>query len=308
MELDRDKTVLDRPPKIVQPIESRRSFLHGFVFYRLRRLGEIRDGILVLLLGWYALGYVFWSLYALIYRAGFPPPFELQYLITGIPLSFVLVVLVVLHDELQRFAQRWPKWMGADAAGWRQRVRRALLVVSNVYIIAFPVAVVWWLVVHRGRTIRPIGAGLIVVFVVLMLLRPPTGGRTGAFFSSVSRLGFEGVLPPLLVSAGILAGMAGMMVLPQELGGALPRCARLDIDATRLSRETYRELVPTNAPARNGPIVRTIQLQILFAAGDLLLVRARGEVIELRQSAVRAIHICPRWAEWPRREEEDWAT
>jgi hypothetical protein len=75
--------------------------------------------------------------------------------------------------------------------------------------------------------------------------------------------------------------------LPQSLGGGKPRCAQLDLDRASLSAQTLADL----APRRQGPIVRTARLDIVFAQGETLFVRRPGDdrVLELRGGAVRAV-------------------
>jgi hypothetical protein len=87
--------------------------------------------------------------------------------------------------------------------------------------------------------------------------------------------------------------------LPQELGGLKPRCAYLDMRVEGLSEETHQVIA---APVRTGAdaaVVRSLQLDVLFASNSLLMVRpnpappgAEGVVYEISRSNVQAITWC----------------
>ncbi len=300
--MDQDKPVLDRPPKTVQPIRYSPEFLGSNLFYWLRRLGEARDGGLVLLAFWYLLGYSFWSLHVLKYRAGMLPPLDLRYLLAGILLSLIIALTVELWHRLRLLTERWPEWVGAQAEGRFLTIRRALLWLSN---LSFPAFGLWWLASYRVPSIRAFGGPLFAVLLLLTALRPPTEGRLGAFFSFLFRKGFVHLIPFVAVLPGVIVSTEGMARWPQALGGTLPRCASLDLDAAGLSRETYRALVSVDAPAGAEPVVRTVRLQVLFSGNDLMLIRAGGRVYELRQQMVRAVHPCQSSTIAPRMEHSE---
>jgi hypothetical protein len=60
--------------------------------------------------------------------------------------------------------------------------------------------------------------------------------------------------------------------LPQVVGGAYPRCAYLDIEREKMSREARVELL-ADPSALDPPVAGTVMIDVLFTGGDSVLVR-----------------------------------
>ena len=86
----------------------------------LKKLGEIRDGILPAISGAYALGFVVWTVHAWRQRLGLLPIFNTRYFIAGFPVVFTLLITYCLLN-----AGRWLKaWALEDPPSRRRICRR----------------------------------------------------------------------------------------------------------------------------------------------------------------------------------------
>jgi hypothetical protein len=88
-----------------------------------------------------------------------------------------------------------------------------------------------------------------------------------------------GVFFTLFIIVMSLAAVADLFdAWPQELGGAKPRCTYLDLERAKISNELSGELVgdsggvAATAPLQ-GPVLRTMKLDMLFSGGGAVLVR-----------------------------------
>jgi len=74
----------------------------------INRLGELRDGLLLLAGFVYLLGYTSWANYALTTRIGLVPVLDAQYFAAGIVPALILL-LFILSVRMLRAFQRWLK-------------------------------------------------------------------------------------------------------------------------------------------------------------------------------------------------------
>ena len=106
----------------------------------LQRLGEARDGLLILAALLYGVGYFAWSLFAWIYGLGAAPPFDAQYFLIGTPLVASLAALgYFIHLVLRRFLPNFESWSGSRPLWIRSLLAIALggwvLVRVTTYLI-----------------------------------------------------------------------------------------------------------------------------------------------------------------------------
>lgn len=92
--------------------------------------------------------------------------------------------------------------------------------------------------------------------------------------------------------------------LPQEMGGAKPRCAQLDILPEKLSTATLNNLIENSSVAQVKGGIKTRKLWVLFSGGDRIIALldplvnpqehkfAHNKLIELKQSSISAISWC----------------
>jgi hypothetical protein len=83
--------------------------------------------------------------------------------------------------------------------------------------------------------------------------------------------------------------------LPQEFGGVQPRCAHMDVSVAEISPETRQIILPAGKANGDSKTVRSVQVEVLFSKGDLLMVRPHGDygmVYEIKKDNIQAITWC----------------
>ena len=280
----------------------------GRVFRTVRRLTAwlrpfvaMRDGILVVGAGLYAIGYLMWSLYAWEKGLGLLPILSAQYLAAGVTMALVLALgLIVLL--VPPFIRAWLHAWFKTKTETRLTIRWAIAFSAYFTIIGF------FLIICLSPFLVPTGRFphiFLFVFFSLFIF--------GYFYDQVKRSPLwvvkidiclaksrsyccvrkylvEKILPQFDIFAKAsytfamfylwivvplacaLLGYAAFERLPQEFGGAAPGCTHLDVDRTMLSKEAQQELL-AGSDASNFRVARTIKLDLLFAGGDSLLVR-----------------------------------
>lgn len=88
--------------------------------------------------------------------------------------------------------------------------------------------------------------------------------------------------------------------IPQELGGASPRCALLDLQKDQYSIETLVALVGSDDIIAPTGVVRSRQLDVLYSSSTFLLVSVcpdgtceKATTFELSKRGLAAIEWCP---------------
>jgi hypothetical protein len=109
-----------------------------------------------------------------------------------------------------------------------------------------------------------------------------------------------GFIPFFVVLTGILYFYLEIYpVLPQELGGVKPKCAFLDIEKNKLSSETLDAIIPTSLTTQDGPIVRSVKVDVYYSGGGALLIKPNhtqqersSTTYEIQKSAIQVITWC----------------
>jgi len=301
---------------------------------RLKAIGVLRDAAIVAGACLYALGYVVWAVYAFRHGLGQLPAIEFQYLSAGVVPAMSALLLVSTVRALLWLHTRIPVWLAPEITGWPRAARG---VIFGLFHLSVPVLVV--MNAGSAEPNQPLrerlGKMAAVGMLTTMVLLPPVSARkseeTRAFGNSGHPLLLRivhalsdflvsgGILGPLLVkfyvflarayvlllvSVMVLAGLAFFIEniypnIPQELGGAQPRCGVLDLVAADLAIETRRSLVPQTPSNGAASVVRSTELYVFFMTSDFLLVRSRKNLddreltYQVARSAVRSIAWCP---------------
>ena len=257
-----------------------------------RRLGELRDGLLLLAGVLYLLGYASWALYALDAGIGLVPVLDSQYFAAGI-VPAVILLLFVLSVRLLRNFQEWLKRplperyrMVHLALWWSGFVLILIFFALKLVLKGSPGWLSWFLPGYmvfmlvaaffgRGKEHRVLhGLGLFLIWTYTIL---------GALWLI---LGYNLKIFPQL---------------PSELGGPKPRCAQLDIDASQLSPESRAQLLGNLPLGNNSSVFRSVPLYLIFDGSEYMLLSERAEpasptntVYRLRKDAVKAVFPCPK--------------
>ena len=140
----------------------------------------------------------------------------------------------------------------------------------------------------------------------------PGNGKVGRFAGWVSAVaGTTGLLlmglSALLTSLGValfavVVGLFGLWLLPhvpQEIGGALPRCLVLDVEVKWLSSELAADLFDGTPPPIPSEVRRTREVAAHFSNSEFLIIRLpatpqmRPRTVEVKRAAIMATTSCP---------------
>jgi hypothetical protein len=266
-------------------------------------LGSLRDGLLVCGGGLYLLGYIAWSVNAWSNNMGLLPALEFQYVVAGVIVAALSTTIYGMIKALLLVRARLPSWLNPQKT-WGRLARAAILV---VFLLSFFVGAA---ADRLGATNITDGALLVLTFTGPLLLPLPVTGTgwlsaLSKFLGSTTGFLFEKVFGPtyvVLVSliGSVLLGRTAIMLyvnLPQALGGVRPRCAFVDFDENKLSKDTRSILMQSNTPSSAEHVLRSVQLDVLFSSSDFMIVRAHGsnnnpETYQIKTDSLDSIVWC----------------
>jgi hypothetical protein len=252
----------------------------------LKRLGELRDGMLVTGTAVYLLGYLTWSYYA--WREGLGPvaALDAQYFAAGIPICLVLLATVASIIGLRHVAEtRWRPYFQNKTEGHQQLLNLALLLTALGLTVVF-----FYLLVTRHWVVLPT---LMMVGGYVIIHLYGAGKQKPDIFAR-----FAPTVVLILVGMGIAMQFATStyQTIPDALGGGRSRRVTLDIRADALSPITVNKLLDVSAQPPTGDVVHTRELSIIASQGDYYLIlipatehEGSGERIQLQRTAVQAI-------------------
>ena len=227
----------------------------------IHRLGALRDGFIVAGGTLYGAGYATWALYALSIHAGPVPALQVQYFAAGIPAVLLFVAAVAAIGWSRRVVgDRWTRYVE------RLNTSRRIFMQLSVLVIAATLMLTSHIITQRTKASLAYGitsaALLILGFAALALISTPKEKVTRAITLSLSA-----VLP--IIMGTVLFIRFIYPALPQELGGARPRLAILDVRTGDLSKETLAILGVADPRAA---VARTAQVAIISQQSDTVLV------------------------------------
>jgi len=254
----------------------------------LKRLGERRDGFLVVGAYVYGLGYVVWSYNAWRNQLGQLPALDFQYFMSGLlPAALIAGAVFVAKQfpELQLRIRRttpvhplwgkamWVVWVLIGAYPLLELLARKTGLINNPWKISSPLQ----------------GLLSTVSFLVFMLITNKV---------------LPGIMWPIW---RWWTAASAYTNLPQVLGGPAPRCAYLDLVRAEIAPSSLQVLLPSASLEENESdakkVVRSARLLVYFSSSDYLLVRPAGEadtenkpkdapIYELRKEVIRVIEWC----------------
>ena len=248
-----------------------------------KRLGGLRDGLLVSGGVVYVLGRTVWAYQSQRFNQGIISVDQSQYFVAGFVPAVILALVWFGVRGIRSFLEVVARWY-VPSASLRKRILRKVL--AYCYIAADLFCGCLWagnyLWTHRHffpqtsflYTVLLITFSCIFMTGLPLLLR--VRGNQG-----VEKMQFDysdrvimGVYPVIvgIISIVFYGGLVYPQ-LPQEYGGARPRVAYLDLDRSKLSPDTLEELSPSSAIQLKNATVRTVLLDVFFASKDTLLVK-----------------------------------
>lgn len=269
----------------------------------LRRLGSVRDGLLVVGTLAYAAGYGSWSYYAWSNRLGPLPAVDAQYFLAGVPaLVAVLAAVRIARTLVKFYVFMYPRWRTSQSKRLTRLTELGSWLVTLIviaYLIRYRLADI----LAQKFTLLDI-AVVIVATLTALLMRGPLPADEPNIYP------FESWLLYFFTIAFAFAGALFYLRvayprIPQVFGGAAPRAARLDISHSSLSVEAMKRLGCvtglTQQPISSAP------LWVYYSGSDTMLVSRKlvapnyslifGEqvadsldLIQLNRANVQAIH------------------
>lgn len=256
-----------------------------------KRLGDLRDGLLLLAGVLYLLGYLSWALYALDTGIGLVPVLDSQYFAAGI----VPALIVLLFVGSVRLLRRLQEWLKSPLHKNYQSVPKALSYCAGALIIIF-----WVLKMIFGTSSPQWVTWLAGSVLVLMLV--------AAFFGRAKGDRFVQLMGLFLLWTYTIFGAVWLFLgynlkifprLPSELGGPKPRCVQLDVDTSLLSAETRAQLRGQWTASATPPVVRSVPLYLIFDGTEYVLLSDRADslllsknVFRLRKESLKAMFPC----------------
>lgn len=252
------------------------------------KLGDLRDGLLLVTAAIYGLGYLVWSLHAWSEGLGLLPALEPQYLAAGT----IPALMLGLAWLGRRVPGRVVDWIREKVENASSASRTAYSVaswacfVAGFLLLKFP---------DRFRASLQLPAacsGLVLLIIGSLLNRP---GR------------LEKILMYLYVGVYFVGFMALYLFsiypsLPEEFGGVRPRCAYVDVVKGQISGSARKDLLPDSSVQSEDVVVKSARLRVFFSGSEFMLVKpypedgkipaTKPKLYELKKSVVQTVNWC----------------
>lgn len=257
---------------------------------RLKKLGGLRDGLLITGTALYVMGFLVWSIYAWWQNLGLLPAFEIQYFVAGLGLVLVIGLGYGGFKIAEALAQSVRTWLGPDVKGRRRRFRTATRLAMYGMLVVVFIFPDWLegIVASVAGGSTPATVRLATILLAGFVLEATSESEDPTDY-----------IAPLVVFLLALTYFLFEIYpsIPQELGGVRPRCAYMDVATGDLSNETIDAIIPSWNGSGEGPIVRTAKVDVYFQGRESLLVRPQGAdsrlpVYEIRNDVIRAVTWC----------------
>ena len=255
----------------------------------IKRIGDLRDGLLVLTTCVYIAGYLSWTSYAFENNLGPIPALDAQFLSAGL-VPVMVIVTFYYSTRILFYVRHWLKKSITD----RQR-KIGYILLGTAAVLVLSSAVVDWVAPDKYANSE---ASLTIAALV--------GVYAGLCFS---RGRFEKLImqPFALFLAWSYVILGGFWLLhgyyvvwfptmPQELGGPRAKCVQLDLATSHLSAETRAQLIGSSDVTG---VHRSRALDLIFMGSEFAILETKsswpesGKIIfRVKNSAIETIFPC----------------
>lgn len=305
----------------------------------LKQFGELRDSLLVLIGGLYILGYIVRSINGLKNNLGFLPAFESQYLIAGIVPAIVILVFYLLILGTWRIKIEFSNWIDSGSykiiiplliiaaylismgqivhlsrgsgnfstAAMNFGLVSSYLLVGMIFIKFSAIKNAWENLLDKKHSwfskiyfliILIITAPYYLFITIIDRIISGTGEQIKEFIDPLTV--FTIIFIALYTVAGLEYFVSNIYPqIPQEFGGARPRCALLDVKSIEISSELKGALFHLSSNTTNTDIIRSNQVDVYFSSNEFMLVKphsktAQSEITtyEIPKSVVQVVTWC----------------
>jgi hypothetical protein len=244
-----------------------------------QRIGNLRDGLIVLGTGVYLLGYLSWAHYAVTYELGLIPALDAQYFTASIVPALIILSLYLSARGLIALS----RWSTGALSG---RQRRAGVVLGYIGGAVIALSLITRLLLPEEQAAWRdylVYAGAVLVYAAAFLSRVP-GEAILQRVGIVALWGFT-ILGSLWLTLAYL--VRWFPSLPQELGGPSPRCVQLDIAPTRLSGATRHLLLSDTQPVDVTEVQRSRNVYLIFDGREFVLLKRQAGALNSENPVYR---------------------
>ena len=267
------------------------------LYCSVKRLGAVRDGLIVLGAVLYGAGYIAWSLYAWMNKLPPRGAVDAQYFIAGVPVLLVLVAGWRVGVSVSRFyAKTWSPWVERRSPSIRLFILILLGIPTAalyIYILRAPSPSGPSRTALLNLTIALLGTFVNLLFLAALVAVAFTRDDDAQFRRMPAWLAHLFVVTIAFVAAAAYLRFAYSRI-PLVLGGAAPRPAVIYISATA-SPAVIGQLTGNSRMSREKPDLAVPLL--VYDVTDKSMLVARGgpkrgetwEIVEINRDDIEAV-------------------
>jgi hypothetical protein len=202
----------------------------------------------------------------------------------------------VLHRNSRTISAFLLRWLRPGQKGIRRRLRLIIYIgIAGVYIFQI-VAIDWSTALTFPNIIwnqRPITIIALWLFIPCAYLLLHTWRSSEIYpFKLVAYLsGFMFSLYLLFFYVFWI-----YPTLPQEFGGMRPRCAYIDIEISKISDKTLKEVFIDSVIVNNPNVIRSERVDVLYVGSEVIIIKPQSSitqtVYEIRKENISSIVWC----------------
>jgi hypothetical protein len=251
----------------------------------IKSASQVRDLILILVTGAYALGFALWSVNAWREGLGWIPIANTQYFIAGFP---ILMVFFLLYLLLQ--TEHWIR-------SWASKISRPhrflpWFFVATLIAGFLVIAVFFWAKFGPPRAVIGgeilVGVTIISLLILLMILF-----SAGIALQPANRGGL-GIIIYISLFALTIGYFSILLIdqlyaqLPQEFGGFRPRRAVLHLQTQNLAN-SFRETLLRNAGQTSESVSDSIEVLVFYADHDRFIFKIAPDPQKITRGQLRSM-------------------
>jgi len=237
----------------------------------------------------YIAGYFVWAFYAFQNDLGALTALDAQYFVAGtLPvvitgLSYLAYILFLnLIHKLK--ASLYKNSADAKNSEFRKSwLRFILFSIAFTALCLFPFNT-------EGKRFSWVGSILVFIAIFAVCLIDTKETKLYKFFKAFE---FGIFIFPFAFSAITFYYSNIFQNLPQEFGGAKPRCSYLDVYQSSMSQETLHTIAPQKSGLEDQAVIQTREIEILFSGREEVIVRIDGKVLSIAKNVIQVIKACP---------------
>jgi hypothetical protein len=258
----------------------------------LRLVSMKRSELFILSTGVYCIGYVIWSIHAVINNLGLLPVLDTQYFVTGFWPSLILFIIYKVHNNSLSISRRLFLFFNRPNSSKKRKFIIGFLKIAvlsftfmghNLIEIIFSETDIYWQITNSYIFLMPLAIYVFLHIIPENKDNSPKFGKGNSVLINIT-----------LITSLIWYPFWFFPYLPQNFGGLKPRCVYLDLNKQKLSIETLKILAPHDTSLTSSGTIRTKQLSVLYSNSHRFLINATGakqptSIIEIEIGTINSI-------------------